>query len=104
MKAMLCFAVVIVVTVFASAQTASCAAARRCRSSAQTASAPKSNWLADSVIRNGDVMQMDGHVKIAACSVITADHAVGGPNANDTELTGNVHLTLTNGVDSLSER
>ena len=89
MKAMLCFAVVIVVTVFASAQTAS---------------APKSNWLADSVIRNGDVMQMDGHVKIAACSIITADHAVGGPNANDTELTGNVHLTLTNGVDSLSDR
>ena len=86
MRAMLCFAVVIGVTVFASAQTAS---------------APKSNWLADSVNRSGDLVQMHGHVRIAACSVITAEHAAGGPNANDPELSGNVHMRPTNGVDPL---
>jgi chitodextrinase len=86
MRTTLCFAIVVGVTVFASAQTAS---------------APKSNWLADSVTRNGDVMQMDGHVKIAACAVITADHAVGGPNTTDTEISGNVHVRLTEEVDPL---
>ena len=44
---------------------------------------------------------MDGHVRIAACAVITVDHAVGGSTANDTELTGNVHMRLTDGVDRL---
>jgi hypothetical protein len=87
MRTVLCFAVVVGVTVFVSAQTAS---------------APQSNWLADSVSRNGDLVQMDGHVRVAACAVITADHAVGGPNANDTELSGNVHMKITNGVDPLS--
>jgi hypothetical protein len=86
MRTMLCFAVVVGVTVFASAQTAS---------------APRSNWLADSVTRTGDVVQMDGHVKIAACAVITADHAVGGPNAAETEISGNVHVRLTEAVDPL---
>lgn len=86
MRTMFCFAAVFGVTVFAGAQTAS---------------APKSNWLADSVTRSADVMQMDGHVKIAACAVITADHAVGGPNAADTEVSGNVHVRLTEGVDPL---
>jgi hypothetical protein len=46
-------------------------------------------------------MQMDGHVKIAACAVITADHAVGGPKTTDTEVSGNVHVRLTEGVDPL---
>src|SRR5204862_8033618 len=64
----------------------------------QSVSAPKSNWLADSVTRDGGVVRMDGHVRIAACAVITADHAVGGVD-NDTQLTGNVHERVTNGVD-----
>ena len=87
MRTMLCFAVVLGGAMFASAQTAS---------------APKSNWLADSVTRSGDVVQMDGHVRIAACAIITADHAAGGPDANDTELSGNIHLRVTNGVDALA--
>jgi hypothetical protein len=86
MRTMLCFAVVVGVTVFANAQTAS---------------APKSNWLADSVTRSGDFVQMDGHVKIAAGGIITADHAIGDPGANDTQVSGNVHIKLTEGVDPL---
>ena len=87
MRTILCFAVVLGGAMFASAQTAS---------------APKSNWLADSVTRNGNIVQMDGHVRIAACAIVTADHAAGGPDANDTELTGNVHMKVSNGVDALS--
>jgi hypothetical protein len=69
--------------------------------SAQSVTAPKSNWLADSVTQNGGTIQMRGHVRIAACGVVTADEAVGGPNANDTALSGNVRLKITNGVDPL---
>jgi len=57
MRTMRCFAVVIGVTVFVSAQTAS---------------APKSNRLADSVSHSGNVLLMDGHVKLAACGIIAA--------------------------------
>jgi len=86
MRTMFSFAVVVGVTVFATAQTAS---------------APKSNWLADSVTRTGSVLQLDGQVKIAACGVITADHAVGGPNAAETAISGNVRLRVTEGVGPL---
>jgi hypothetical protein len=84
----ICFAVVLGAAMFASAQTAA---------------APKSNWLADSVTRNGNVLEMHGHVRIAACGIVTADDAVGGPNADDTGLSGNVRLKLTNGVDPLQQ-
>jgi len=69
--------------------------------SAQSASAPKSNWLADFVTQDGGTIQMRGHVRIAACGIVTADEAVGGPNATDTALSGNVRLKITNGVDPL---
>ncbi|HMD35188.1 MAG TPA: hypothetical protein VKH42_09480 [Vicinamibacterales bacterium] len=85
MKTMLCFVGILATAVLATGQSVS---------------APKSNWLADSVARDGDVVYMDGHVRIAACAVITADHAVGGVD-NDTQLTGNVHVRVTNGVDRL---
>jgi hypothetical protein len=68
---------------------------------AQSATAPKSNWLADSVTHNGGKIQMRGHVRIAACGIVTADEAVGGPDANDTALSGNVRLKITDGVDPL---
>ena len=66
---------------------------------AQTVTAPKSNWLADSITREGDLSRFHGHVRIAACSVITADDATW--SGNDVEVSGNVHITLTNGVDPL---
>jgi hypothetical protein len=69
--------------------------------SAQPATAPKSNWLADSVTQNGATVQMNGHVRIAACGIVTADEAVGGPNASETALSGNVRLKITEGVDPL---
>lgn len=69
--------------------------------SAQSATAPKSNWLADSVTQQGSVVQMQGHVRIAACGIITADQATGGPEAGDTALSGHVRLKLTNGVEPL---
>jgi hypothetical protein len=69
--------------------------------SAQSANAPKSNWLADSATRTGSLVEMHGHVRIAACGIITADDATGGPEASETVLSGNVHLKLTNGVDPL---
>ena len=86
MRSILCFVVVIGAAVFASAQTAS---------------APKSNWLADSAVKTDDKVQLDGHVRVAACSIITADHAVTDIGANDTVLSGNVHMKLTDGVDPL---
>jgi hypothetical protein len=86
MRTMLSFTIVIGIAVFAGAQTLS---------------APKSNWLADSVTRDGAVLKMHGHVRIAACSIITADDAIGGPDVNDTELRGNVHVKVTSGVDPL---
>jgi hypothetical protein len=69
--------------------------------SAQSANAPKSNWLADSATHTGSLVEMHGHVRIAACGIITAEDATGGPDANETTLSGNVRLKLTNGVDPL---
>ena len=69
--------------------------------SAQTGNAPKSNWLADSGVRNGNIVELHGHARIAACGIISADDAVGGPDASETSLSGNVDLRLTNGVDPL---
>src|SRR5438876_766449 len=66
MKAVLCFVVIVGTAVLASGKSVS---------------APKSNWLADSVTRNGDVVHMDGNVRIAACGVITADPRSGSPTA-----------------------
>lgn len=68
---------------------------------AQTAIAPQSNWLADAVTRNGDTLQLHGHVRIAACAVVTADDAT-RRGETDVTLSGNVRMTLTNGVDSLA--
>ena len=86
MRTTMCFVVVLGVAMYASAQSAT---------------APKSNWLADSVTQDGGKIQMRGHVRIAACGIVTADEAVGGPDANDTALSGNVRLKITNGVDPL---
>jgi hypothetical protein len=69
--------------------------------SAQSANAPTSHWLADSVNQSGANIQMHSHVRIAACGIVTADQAVGGPNVDETALTGNVRLKIANGVDSL---
>jgi hypothetical protein len=41
-------------------------------------------------------------VRIAACSIITANDAIIGPEANETALSCNVHLKLANGVDRSS--
>jgi hypothetical protein len=67
--------------------------------SAQSATAPKANYFADSVTRNGDSLQMRGHVRIAACGIVTADEADG--NASDITLSGDVRFKLTNGIDPL---
>jgi type 1 fimbria pilin len=69
--------------------------------SAQTASAPNPGMLAESVSRNGDVIQMHGRVTISGCSIVFADDAVvpsgndGNPDMNSTiELSGNVRMTF----------
>jgi len=70
--------------------------------SAQTVKAPKLNFLADSVQQDGDKLQLHGHVRIAACSIVTGDEAVLDVGNNEVQLTGGVHMKLVNGVDSLS--
>jgi len=42
-----------------------------------------------------------GRRRIAACGIVTADDAIGEPNANDASLSANVWLKITNGVDPL---
>jgi hypothetical protein len=69
---------------------------------AQKADAPKLNFLADSVQQSGDVLQLHGHVRIAACSVVTADEGVLDIAGHQATVSGNVHLRLTDGVDKLS--
>jgi type 1 fimbria pilin len=69
--------------------------------SAPTLTAPKLNFLADSVRQDGDVLRLSGHVRIAACSVATADEGVLNVDKGEAQLSGNVRLTLTSGVDSL---
>jgi hypothetical protein len=69
---------------------------------AQTAEAPKLNFLADSVDPVGDKLQLHGHVRIATCAIVTADEAVYDGRANEFDLNGPAHMKLTHGVDRLS--
>jgi hypothetical protein len=71
--------------------------------SAQQVKAPPSNFLADSVI-HGARTKLTGHVRIAACSIVTADEAVIGENGTDIELGGAVRMKLTHGIDPLRVR
>ena len=69
---------------------------------AQTADAPSMNFLAHSVREEGGTVHMKGNVRIAACSVVTADSAT--RRGSEFELGGKVRLRLTNGVDPLKAR
>jgi hypothetical protein len=68
---------------------------------AQRVGAPKLNFLADQVQQDGDSMRLHGHIRIAACSVVTADEGVLDFGTNEAALSGNVRMKLTNGVDRL---
>ena len=68
---------------------------------AQRVGAPKLNFLADEVQQEGDRMRLHGHVRIAACSVVTADEGVLDFGRNEADLSGNVRMKLTSGVDRL---
>jgi hypothetical protein len=67
---------------------------------AQTVSAPKMNVLADSVT-SGELTELHGHVRVAACAVVTAEDAVIHTASGDIDLSGSVHMKLTNGIDPL---
>lgn len=85
-------------TVVFAAIVASCAVF----AGAQTVSAPnrpKLNVLAESVHEDGNVVHLDGNVRIAACSIVTTDHAKW--HDNEFELAGSAHMKLTNGIDPL---
>lgn len=71
---------------------------------AQTAEAPKLNFLADSVAQDGDKLQLQlhGHVRIAACAIVTAEDAVFDGRSYEFDLSGPAHMKLTHGVDRLS--
>ena len=66
------------------------------------AGAPKLNFLADSVQPDGNIMRLHGHVRIAACSVVTADEGVLDFGSYEATVSGNVRMKLTNGVDKLA--
>ena len=68
---------------------------------AQSVGAPRLNFLADAAQQDGDKMQLRGHVRIAACSVVTADEGVLDFGTYEAALSGNVRMKLTNGVDPL---
>jgi type 1 fimbria pilin len=85
-RTLLCVAIVAVVTAFASAQTVE---------------APKVNFLADVATPDGDTVTLHGHVRIAACSIVTADEGVLDLGKYEANLSGNVHMKLTDGVDPL---
>ena len=70
--------------------------------SAQTTDLPVMNFLAESVRNDGSVVQMNGNVRIAACSIVTADSATW--SGTQIELGGNARMQLTNGVDRLRLR
>ena len=70
--------------------------------SAQTTDLPPMNFLADSVRNDSGVVQMNGNVRIAACSIVTADSATW--RDTQIELGGNARMQLTNGVDRLRVR
>ena len=67
----------------------------------QRVGAPRLNFLADAVQQDGDKLQLHGHVRIAACSVVTADDGVLDFGTYEAALSGNVRMKLTNSVDSL---
>lgn len=69
---------------------------------AQNVAAPKLNFLADAVQTDGKVHRLHGHVRIAGCSVVTADDGILDLNTYEADLTGPVHLRLTTAVDKLS--
>jgi len=69
---------------------------------AQKAGAPQLNFLAESVQQDADKMRLHGHVRIAACSVVSADEGVLDLGTHEAELSGNVRMKLTNGVDKLA--
>jgi hypothetical protein len=71
--------------------------------SAQTVKAPPLNYLADSVTP-GPETRLHGHVRIAACSIVTADEAVLHTATNEIDLSGKVRMKLTHGVDPLKVR
>ena len=70
--------------------------------SAQTTDLPAMNFLAESVRNDGGIVQMNGNVRIAACSIVTADSAVW--RDTQIELGGNARMQLTNGIDRLRVR
>lgn len=70
---------------------------------AQQLTAPPVNFLADSVT-HGVQTKLTGHVRIAACSIVTADEAVIPGDGTDIELSGAVRMKLTHGVDPLRVR
>ena len=70
--------------------------------SAQTAEAPRLNFLAETVREQGSALQLHGRVRIAACAVLTAEDAVLNVAAGEADLSGPVHMTLTHGVDRLA--
>jgi hypothetical protein len=86
MRTMLFATIVAGCTVFAGAQTVS-------------APNPPLNVLAESVQKNGTNVELDGNVRIAACSVVTTDHATW--HDNEFELGANAHMKLTKGIDPL---
>jgi hypothetical protein len=71
--------------------------------SAQPIEAPPVNFLADTVTR-GAQTKLTGHVRIAACSIVTADEAVIREDGSDIELSGAVRMKLTHGIDPLRIR
>jgi hypothetical protein len=67
--------------------------------SAQTTDLPPMNFLAESVREEGSAVQMNGNVRIAACSIVTAESATW--RGSEIELGGKARMRLTNGVDRL---
>ena len=70
--------------------------------SAQTTDVPPINFLADSVTKEGSAVQMNGNVRIAACSIVTAESATW--RGMEIELGGKTRMQLTKGVDPLKGR
>ena len=66
---------------------------------AQTTDLPPMNYLAESVSKDGDVVNMKGNVRIAACSIVTAESAT--LRGTEIELGGKARMLLTKGVDRL---
>ena len=67
--------------------------------SAQTTDLPPLNFLAESVNDQGGTVHLRGNVRIAACSIVTAETAT--IKGREVELGGRARMQLTNGVDRL---